>query len=383
MTAETTLPQLLRRNARSMAGRPAIREKDRGIWQTYTWAQYWDEVRDFRARPRRARLLPRRQAGGDRRQPAAALFRAARRAMPRRYRGAGVPGRDRHRAGLCADHAEVSVVVAEDQEQVDKILSLKTRLPHLELVVYDDPRGLGHYSAPGLASFDAVQAAGGEFGETHPRLCRGRDRHRRGRRSGAALLHFGHDRAAQGRDAVARQSVELGRGVRRRRRHPPDRRHAVLPADGVDRRLAVLAGADAARRLHAATPGKARDGAARSARAGPDDRAGAAADLGEHADPAPGARQRRLAAQAPGVRLFPGAGRAGASCAKMPAARRSRRRGSAWRSAICWSTRRCATSWASAAPAGSIPAARRSAPTRSAFSARSGSTSSRSTARPS
>ncbi|MGH7061363.1 MAG: AMP-binding protein, partial [Stellaceae bacterium] len=47
MTAETTLPQLLRRNAHSMAGRPAIREKSRGIWQTFTWAQYWDEVRLF------------------------------------------------------------------------------------------------------------------------------------------------------------------------------------------------------------------------------------------------------------------------------------------------------------------------------------------------
>src|SRR5205823_4970470 len=40
------------------------------------------------------------------------------------------------------DHAEISVVVAEDQEQVDKILSLKERLPHLKLLVFDDPRGL-------------------------------------------------------------------------------------------------------------------------------------------------------------------------------------------------------------------------------------------------
>ncbi|PYN11399.1 MAG: long-chain fatty acid--CoA ligase, partial [Candidatus Rokuibacteriota bacterium] len=45
--AETTLARLLRRNARDLHGRPAIREKDRGIWQTWTWRQYHDEVRDF------------------------------------------------------------------------------------------------------------------------------------------------------------------------------------------------------------------------------------------------------------------------------------------------------------------------------------------------
>src|SRR5207253_7989686 len=49
MTPETatTLPRFVLRNARDLSGRPAIREKDRGIWQTWTWAQYCAEVRDF------------------------------------------------------------------------------------------------------------------------------------------------------------------------------------------------------------------------------------------------------------------------------------------------------------------------------------------------
>src|SRR4029453_11355903 len=46
-TQPTTLPRLLQRNARELAQRPAIREKDRGIWQTHTWAQYHDEGRDL------------------------------------------------------------------------------------------------------------------------------------------------------------------------------------------------------------------------------------------------------------------------------------------------------------------------------------------------
>ncbi len=44
---------------------------------------------------------------------------------------------------------------------------MKPLLPHLELVVYDDPRGMRHYAAPFLKGFDAVQAAGRDFGKTH------------------------------------------------------------------------------------------------------------------------------------------------------------------------------------------------------------------------
>ena len=47
MTIDLTLPQLLRRNAAAMSARPAMREKDRGIWQPYTWQRYWDETRDL------------------------------------------------------------------------------------------------------------------------------------------------------------------------------------------------------------------------------------------------------------------------------------------------------------------------------------------------
>jgi long-chain acyl-CoA synthetase len=65
------------------------------------------------------------------------------------------------------DHAEVSVVVAEDQEQVDKVLAVIDRLPHLKLIVYDDPRGLGDYDEPILKSFLAVEEAGRAFGIAH------------------------------------------------------------------------------------------------------------------------------------------------------------------------------------------------------------------------
>jgi len=168
MTDATTLPRMLRRNAQAMAKRPALREKNLGIWQTYSWARYYQEVRDF------ALGLA---AHGFRRGDKLAVIGDNR---PRLYwaqlaaqslGGVAVPVyQDSIAAELVyvLNHAEISVIVAEDQEQVDKILSLNDKLPRLELIIYDDPRGLRHYEAPSLKSFEDVQAAGREFGAAHP-----------------------------------------------------------------------------------------------------------------------------------------------------------------------------------------------------------------------
>ena len=163
MAIDITLPQLLRRNAATMGSRPAMREKDRGIWQPYTWQQYWEETRSFAAGLAAAGF----EAGdklaviGENRPR---LYFAQVAAMC--LGGVAVPAyQDAIAAELAyvLDHAEVSVVVAEDQEQVDKVLSVKDRLPHLKLIVYDDPRGLGDYDEQILKSFEAVQQSGTAF----------------------------------------------------------------------------------------------------------------------------------------------------------------------------------------------------------------------------
>ena len=66
------------------------------------------------------------------------------------------------------NHAETSVIVAEDQEQVDKALSLKDKLPKLRWIVFDDPRGLWAYDDPMLRSFESVLEAGRAFGKANP-----------------------------------------------------------------------------------------------------------------------------------------------------------------------------------------------------------------------
>src|SRR5499433_188010 len=133
-----TLPRLLRRNAQSIASRPAIREKRHGIWQTFSWAQYWAEVRDFALG-----LAAQGFCQGDKlavigdNRPRLYWAQLAAQCLG----GTAVPMYQDSIASelvFVLNHAEVSVVVAEDQEQVDKILSLKSELPRLDLIVYDD-----------------------------------------------------------------------------------------------------------------------------------------------------------------------------------------------------------------------------------------------------
>jgi long-chain acyl-CoA synthetase len=164
----STLPQLLHHNAETMAARPALREKDRGIWQTSSWKDYWEQSRDF--------ALGLAAAGFKRGDKLSVIGEN----RPRLYfaqlaaqslGGIAVPVYQDAIATELAfvlDHAETSVVVAEDQEQVDKVISLQSRLPHLKLVVYDDPRGLLNYDYPFLKSFDAMLEDGRAFGSAHP-----------------------------------------------------------------------------------------------------------------------------------------------------------------------------------------------------------------------
>ena len=163
----TTLPRLLQRNARDLGQRPAIREKDRGIWQSWTWRAYHDQVRDLALG---LAALGFRRGGrlsviGDNR-PRLYWAQVAAQALG----GVPVPVYQDSIAKELAfvwKHAEVSVIVAEDQEQVDKILALRAELPALRLVVYDDPRGMSTYQHEWLRSYQEVQDLGRKFGAEH------------------------------------------------------------------------------------------------------------------------------------------------------------------------------------------------------------------------
>ncbi len=157
-----TFPKLLMRHAEERGAQPAIREKDLGIWQTWTWRDYAAEVRA---------LASGLAAQGLKRGDHIALVGDNR---PRIY------------AGICAaqclgaipvplyqdavatemafpiHNADIAHAIVEDQEQVDKLLEILPSCPSLKHVYYDDPRGLRHYSNPALASYESLLQAGKE-----------------------------------------------------------------------------------------------------------------------------------------------------------------------------------------------------------------------------
>jgi long-chain acyl-CoA synthetase len=166
--ATSTLPKLLQRNAERHPGDAGMREKTRGVWQTYSWAAYRDNVRDFAlglaalgfARGDKLSVV------GDNR-PQLYFAQLAAQVLG----GVSVPVyQDSIAAELVyvLNHAETSIIVAEDQEQVDKVLSLKSQLPRLRWIVFDDPRGLAFYDDPILRSFESVLEEGRRFAAAHP-----------------------------------------------------------------------------------------------------------------------------------------------------------------------------------------------------------------------
>jgi long-chain acyl-CoA synthetase len=161
-----TFPKLLMHHAQVRAGRPAIREKDLGIWQTWTWREFADEVRS---------LACGLVADGLKRGSHVALVSDNR---PRMYAAmcavqclGGVPvplyqDAVAEEMVFPIQNAEITMVFAEDQEQVDKLLEILPSCPTLARIYYDDPRGLRHYKQPQLRSYDDLLAAGSKMDQS-------------------------------------------------------------------------------------------------------------------------------------------------------------------------------------------------------------------------
>jgi long-chain acyl-CoA synthetase len=163
-----SFPKLLERNAREFGTRPSIREKDYGIWQTWTWAQVRDEVRVIASglasigvkRGDKIAIV------GDNRPQLYWSICAAQAlgAVPVPVYQDSVADE----MGFVIDHAEANVAIAEDQEQVDKLLLIREKHNRPAQIVYKDPRGLRHYTQPGLVALDDLRVRGAEFARVHP-----------------------------------------------------------------------------------------------------------------------------------------------------------------------------------------------------------------------
>ena len=158
---DDTIPALLRRNAELLGNRPAYREKEFGIWQSWSWSEAAREIRALALG-----LLSIGVKEGDhiavigRNRPHLYWTMVAAQtvgAIP-------VPVYQDAVADemvYVLEHCGARFVVAGDQEQVDKVLECRSKLAALELVVYLDPRGLRNYDHGKLISFADLQSDGG------------------------------------------------------------------------------------------------------------------------------------------------------------------------------------------------------------------------------
>ncbi len=155
-----TFPKLLALNARRFAGRPAFRHKDRGIWRTWSWAEVEREVRAYALGLSRLGLRrgDRFAIVGNNRPKLYWSFMAAQwlGAVPVPVYADAIADE----MGYVLGHAEARLAAAEDQEQVDKILAVSERVPALQGVIYDEPRGLGDYDRARFHPIDEIIADG-------------------------------------------------------------------------------------------------------------------------------------------------------------------------------------------------------------------------------
>jgi len=163
-----TLPKLLEHNAQVRGDKMAIREKDFGIWQSWTWSEMRDQIRALACglkdmglndgdkvvvcgdnRPRLYSAMTAIQAAGG--VPVPVYQDSVAEEMQYIY-----------------EHAEARFAIVEDQEQVDKVLEIKDRTPALEQVIFDAPRGLRNYDQPFLHSYAGIQDKGREYDKANP-----------------------------------------------------------------------------------------------------------------------------------------------------------------------------------------------------------------------
>ncbi len=164
-----TLPKLLRHNARKYGDdRVAMREKEFGIWQPFTWKEYYDHVKYFCLGLVSMGLKKGDTISiiGDNRPEWLWTELAA--------QSAGAIGIGIYQDAILKEvsyiinHAGSRFIVAEDQEQVDKVLDMGDEIPTVEHVIYTDPRGMRKYEDPRLIYFPEVEERGREYERQHP-----------------------------------------------------------------------------------------------------------------------------------------------------------------------------------------------------------------------
>ncbi len=160
---ELTLPQMLRQRAQRDAQRVAIRQKDFGIWKPVTWAQYYQRACHFGQGLQQLGL----PAGGH-----VGVIAENRIEWVLAQMGAGLvggitvgvyPTSPANEVAYVVGHADIDIMVCEDQEQTDKVLEALSALPRLKKIIVMETKGLRSFAPEHrelIATFDEVERLG-------------------------------------------------------------------------------------------------------------------------------------------------------------------------------------------------------------------------------
>ena len=166
--ANLTYAKLLLANHQKLRDKVWMRKKELGFWREYTWGEGYERIKNF--------SLGLMSLGFQRGDVMAILgdndphwfwaelaAQAAGGVVTGVFSSSG-PGEVKY----LVQHCDSKFVVAEDQEQVDKLLQIKDELPLVKKVIYWDPKGMRYYDDPILASFASVMEMGVKYGAEHP-----------------------------------------------------------------------------------------------------------------------------------------------------------------------------------------------------------------------
>ena len=166
---ELTLVQMLRERARTDATRIAIRQKDFGIWKPFTWADYYRRACHFGLGLRALGLPDNGHVG---------VISENRIEWVLAQMGAGLvgavtvgvyPTSPTHEVAYVVSHADIEVMVCEDQEQTDKVLAALSELPRLKKIVVMETKGLRSHDPEMrrlICTFAEVEALGAQTRDT-------------------------------------------------------------------------------------------------------------------------------------------------------------------------------------------------------------------------
>ncbi len=167
--AADTFPKLLVEKAKRYGGgKIALREKDLGIWQSFTWEQYLEKVKYFSLGMISLGFQPGDKISiiGDNKPEWIIAELAA--------QAAGGYGTGIYQDSILKEvayiinHSDTKFVIAEDQEQVDKILDMQEELPNVRKIIYYDPKGMSKYASEMLIHFPDVIELGRRREQDHP-----------------------------------------------------------------------------------------------------------------------------------------------------------------------------------------------------------------------